>query len=161
MARCESDREDLFNEATAFVRKAELTGLALDAPVVVGFRKDGGLSIYFGGDPVYHLGPERRLKRAFHSGRLYRREGDTIAELVRERTPAATILRRRDLSRTETAAFLNQMAGRITDLVAHADRGLVTMTRQQPQDDAAIWADFKAAVAVMNARLSFTDRSRT
>lgn len=98
MARAESDREDLFAEATAFVRRAELTVRGIGEPIVFGSKRDGAWSIYFGTDPVFHFDPGGRLKRAFAGGRLYRTQGDTLAELTREQTAGETILRRRDLT---------------------------------------------------------------
>lgn len=151
MARQETDPEDLFSESTALVRRAELAGRGLAEPVVVGFRRDGGLSVYFGPDPAYHFDPAGRLKRAYRGGRLYRTQGETLAELTRERTPKETALRRRDLRPEECEAFLAEMVGRVTSLGARRGRGEVRVTRQFPEADATFWTDFDAAAARMKS----------
>ncbi len=151
MARHESDREDLFAEATALVRRAELSGPGHAAPVTFGFRKDGGWSVYFGDDPAYHFDGDSRLKRAFHSGRLYRTQGHTLAELVRERTPNSTLLHRRDLLVAEVNVFHSEMVGRITNLVVQVSQSVAAITRQTPPDDHMLWSDFERAVRAMNA----------
>lgn len=152
MARHESDREDLLEEATALVRRAEIVGPISVEPVVVGFRKDGGLSVYFGADPVYHLDPDGRLKRAYRSGRLYRTQGDTLAELTRERTPTETVLLRRDLTQQDLESFLSEMAERITTFVMQHRSGEVRIERQIPESDERLWTDFEVAVSRMNDR---------
>ncbi len=135
MARHEADREDLFAEAVALVRRVELETPDIDQTIVAGFKRDGGLSLYFGGDPVYHFDAQGRLKRAFRAGRLYRTQGDTLAELVRERTPTETILRRRDLPPQQREMFLKDMQNRLASLSAQIDRGTFTVRRQVPADD--------------------------
>ena len=157
MARREEDREDLMAEATALVRRTEVVGPGYDEPVVIGFRRDGGLSLYFGADPAYHLDPEGRLKRAYRGGLLYRTQGETLAELTRERTEAETILRRRDLPPDELGPFLAEMAGRLTTLLVQQDRGDLAVARQVPEHDEAFWPEFEAAVRRMMGRTG-TDR---
>ncbi|MBA3314608.1 MAG: hypothetical protein M3552_07195 [Planctomycetota bacterium] len=138
MARRESDREDLFAEATALVRRAELAGLGFSEPIVAGFKRDGSLSVYLGRDPVYHFDASYRLKRAFRRGRLYRTQGETLAELSRERTDIATVLRRRDLPPTECEAVLSEMRQLLQALWAQIDRGKSKVLRQFPADDKAL-----------------------
>lgn len=149
MARHEADREDLLAEATALVRRAELAGPGSPEPITAGFRKDGSLSVYFGSDPAYHLDPQGRLKRAFHSGRLYRTQGDTLAELIRERTATETMLRRRDLPADEVAHFLAEMTGRMTNFLVRFRDGALRVTRQVPEKDELFRTDFEAAVTRM------------
>jgi hypothetical protein len=146
LARHEADREDLLAEATALVRRAELTGPGFTDPVVAGFRRDGSLSVYFGSDPAYHLDPQGRLKRAFHSGRLYRTQGETLAELTRERTATETTLRRRDLLTEGVEPFLAEMTGRMTNLLLQLRDGALRVTRQVPDSDESFRRDFDAAV---------------
>lgn len=141
MARTESDREDLIAEATALVRRAEIATAGFAGPVVVGFRRDGGLSVYFGADPAYHFDPDGRLKRAYRNGLLYRTQGETLAELNRERTPAETVLRRRDLSGEELRAFLDDMADRLSALLAAIEDGRAAVVRQVPDGDETFVAD--------------------
>jgi hypothetical protein len=106
MARQESDREDLLREATALVDRAELRVSGEAEPVTVGFRRDGSLSVFFGGDPVYQFSAAGELRRAFVAGLLYKAERGRLVALSRERTPKETVLRRSDLDDAQAAAML-------------------------------------------------------
>ena len=52
MALHEQDREDLLSEATALVQRVELRVEGFAEPVIVGFRRGGEASVFFGADPV-------------------------------------------------------------------------------------------------------------
>lgn len=114
MAREESDREDLMREAVALVRRAEFTFPDRSDPVFAGFKRTGGLSIYFGPDPVYQFDDEGRLRRAYVDGLLYRTQGETLARLRRERTERETTLVRTDLTIAELESFLESMRNRLS-----------------------------------------------
>lgn len=146
MARHESDREDLFAEAAALVRRAELAGAGVYELIVAGFKRDGSFSVYFGGDPVYHFDAEFRLKRAFRAGKLYRTQGDTLAELVRERTATATLLRRRDLASAECETLLFEMQGLLRALSAQINEGQLRIVRHFPHDDAGFVTELASAL---------------
>lgn len=121
MARTESDKEDLIQEATALVERAEF---CRDAPspdscwqmVTVGYRKNGDVSLYFDQDPLYQFNSNGRLRRAWEGGFLYRSETDTLAKLDRQRDDAKTTLHRSDLTSTELAEFRQRMTRLLTDL---------------------------------------------
>jgi hypothetical protein len=134
MSRQEADREDLIAEATALVERGEFAGPGFSEPITVGRRRSGGWSIYFGGDPCYHLDAEGRLRRAFAGGKLYRTQGQTLAELVRVRTADATELRRRDLSREELARFLSDFRSRLERLRSAIRDESLTCRRCMPPD---------------------------
>jgi len=136
MAREESDREDLMREATALVRRAELSyaGLADENPVIAGFRRDGRLAVYFGPDPVYQFDEKRRLRRAYAEGFLYRTQGETLARLSRNRTRAQTELIRYDLNPDELKTFLDSAKTRLLDLREAILAGTVEIRAQIPTD---------------------------
>lgn len=122
MARHEADREDLMREAVSLVRRVELCCPSQREPIVIGFRNNGNWSVYFGGDPVFHFDNQRRLRRAFVDGQLYRSQGKTLTRLTRQRSSEATRLLRHDLSSTEltdfwscAAALLEQLLDAIRD----------------------------------------------
>lgn len=146
MTRHEADREDLFAEATALVRRAELACPGLAEPVVAGFRRDGGLSLYLGGEPAFHFDPQGRLKRAYRGGRLYRTQGETLAELTRERTPAVTLLSRRDLPPAECEAFVVEMCDLLKRVAGQIDRGEATVVRQSPAEDEGLLGQIASAL---------------
>src|SRR5262245_12366974 len=105
MARQESDREDLLREATALVERAELKVAGESEPMTVGFRRDGSLSVFFGGDAVYQFNTAGELRRAFAGGLLYKAERGRLVELRRERSADEVALVRRELPDEESARF--------------------------------------------------------
>lgn len=96
-------------EATALHRRASFQLEDFSQPVIVGFKRTGALSVYFDQDPVFQFDTEGRLRRAYRGGLLYRTQGNTLAELRRERTVEQTTLVRRDLAADEVAEFLARM----------------------------------------------------
>ena len=134
MARVESDREDIFAEASALTRRAELLLGGATEPTVFGVKEDGAWSIYFGTAPVFHFDPEGRLKRAFVDGRLYRTQAATLAKLTRERTTNETVLKRSDLTAGERDAFVASVRSRLSELLsAINDDDRVQILRSLPQ----------------------------
>lgn len=132
MAREEADREDLLAEATALVERVAL--LVDDLRVVVGFRRDGAASFYFGADPVYQFNARGELRRAYCGGLLYRAVQGRVVELRRDRAAKATVLRRRDLRDDEQINFLAAADQRLRSLSA-ALRQSRTVTLGQVSDD--------------------------
>jgi hypothetical protein len=116
MARREAPREDLLREATALVDRIELTLPGRDASVVVGFRKDGCASIYFGEDPALHFNSRGHLRRAYDDGRLLKAERGQLVELTRRRTSDEVQLLRRPWPVEETRAFLTALGEQLTQL---------------------------------------------
>src|SRR5262245_2457169 len=113
MARQESEREDLLREATALVERIELAPRSAagsaTAHVIAGFRRDGGLSIFFGDDPVYQFNAAGELRRAYCEGKLVKAVGGRLANLSRLRTVGEVQLVRHDLSDAEELTFVDQM----------------------------------------------------
>src|SRR5262245_21670625 len=116
MARHESDREDLLREAIALVQRVELKVVGFVEPIVVGFRRDGSASFYFGSDPVYHFNTARELRRAYIGGLLYKAEQGRLVSLSRERTDAAIFLNRIEISQNEAADILMALRDRLLAL---------------------------------------------
>lgn len=132
MARQESDREALLAEATALVERVELTVPEFTEPIVAGFRRDGSLSVYFGGDPVYQFNSQHELRRAFVAGLLYKAVAGRLASLSRVRTAAETQLVRHDLSDVESTRFLKAAALHLDHLAASLERGVHQVVGQVP-----------------------------
>jgi hypothetical protein len=124
--RQEQDREDLLREATAMVERAELRASFWPETIFVGFRRDGSLSIYFGGDPVYQFNTKGQLRRAFIDGLLYKADRGRLSQLRRERTETATALIRHDLSETESSALmlkLHNLLGQLRTVIEQSGNG--------------------------------------
>lgn len=116
MARQESEREDLLREATALVERVELMVPGYEEPVVCGFRRDGSVSVFFGGEPVYQFNTASQLRRAFVAGRIHKAEQGRIVAFSRERSAKQVSLVREELSGDESAALLATMQGLLSRL---------------------------------------------
>ena len=130
MARQEIEREDLLRDATALVQRIELAPLAAASGehVVMGFRSDGGLSVYFGADPVYHFNSRGQLRRAFCEGLLFKAEQGRLVSLRRVRRENEVQLVRHDLADETQTQFLADMQARLHELAWRcAERKLVAV----------------------------------
>ena len=134
MARHETDREDLMSEATALRQRVELELPGVAEHVVAGFRDNGGCSIYFGADPVFHFDSDGALRRAFVAGDLYRSLGNSLARLTRRRAEREVHLVRHDLDPAELAAFLAALRGRLERLHDALANGAARIVRQVPEE---------------------------
>jgi hypothetical protein len=74
MARETHPREDLLRDATALVERVRLRIEGEIEPVLIGFRRDGGASVYFGEEPVLHFNERGELRRAFAENRQFKAE---------------------------------------------------------------------------------------
>lgn len=117
MALNESDREDLLRKAVALQRRAEFKFSDRAESVFLGFKRDGGLSIYLGVDSVFQFNDRGQLRRSYRNGLLYRTQGSTLAEMRRDRSSAdQLVLQRRDLADGELDKFLDEMTTRLHEL---------------------------------------------
>ncbi len=132
MARDEQDREDLLLEATALVERIELAVAGEDEPVVVGFRRDGSPSVFFGGDTVYQFNSAGQLRRAFVDGLLYKAEKGRLVSLRRQRTPDETQLLRSDISDEQQQEFLAAMKSRFLEFSQALREGRFEIVGQVP-----------------------------
>jgi hypothetical protein len=134
MSRRESDREDLLREATALVERAEFTLADDRGPVVVGFRRDGSASFYFGSDPVFQFNTAGELRRAFIGGLLYKAERGRLVALRRERSESEVALVRSEISDEQVAAVLADLKGRLSRLHTELASGSFTLIGKVPAD---------------------------
>lgn len=132
MARQEHQREDLLREAVALVERAELRLPDSAEHVVIGFRRDGSASVFFGEEPVYQFNTLGELRRAYHDGLLYKAERGRLASLRRQRVPGEVQLLRYDLNDEETSRFLAELTQRVGDLRYHVHGGSIELLRQAP-----------------------------
>jgi hypothetical protein len=140
-ARDEQPREDLLAEATALVRRVELRVAGGAEPVVIGFRRSGDGSIYFGQSLAYHFNARQELRRAFVEGLLYKAELGRLVALERCRTAHETALVRHELTPDEQVRFLHDCAARI-----HALRVAITCGECRPLRQVPAHEDVIAAV---------------
>jgi hypothetical protein len=134
MARRESEREDLLREATALVERAELRIEGHDEPIVVGFRRDGSASFFFGADPVYQFNTASELRRAYVDGLLYKAERGRLVALRRERSATEVALVRSELNDENTMALMSALRHRLTLLHSALLAGSYEIAGQVPTD---------------------------
>jgi hypothetical protein len=160
MAREESDREDLLREATALVRRVELRTADEPESVTAGFRRDGSLSLFFGGDPVYQFNSAGELRRAYLRGKLLKAERGKLVELTRVRTAEETQLWRNEIGDSATAALIGELRGRIADLAAALSDGRFDVVGQVPEDADVVspLRDELLKHATRDARIALTPR---
>ncbi len=119
MAKQQQDREDMLREATALVNRVELRALhASDAkdPVVVGFRRDGSVSFYFGADPVYQFNVEHGFRRGYYQGTLLKAENGKIVQLTQSRDSGQLVFQRHEFDASATSAYLECMKRDLIEL---------------------------------------------
>lgn len=131
MARNESEREDLINEATALLPRAEFLLPSLPEPLTVGFR-DSAPSFFFGQNQVYHFDPCGRLRRAFVDGFLFRSQHSGLARLERTRSESQTTLLRTDLDTEQQQLFRQQMLAPLQIVHNHLTNGPLQTLRSVP-----------------------------
>ncbi|HEX5105660.1 MAG TPA: hypothetical protein VFV87_17695 [Pirellulaceae bacterium] len=134
MSRSESPRDDVFAEAKALVERAELTIPGHADSIVVGFRRDGSASFFFGGDPVYHFNTAGELRRAYIGDLLYKAEHGRLIALRRERSAWVTALVRHELTPAETVSILSAMRQRLLQLLDALNGNDAALLRQAPSD---------------------------
>lgn len=130
MSREELPREDLLAEATALVDRAELAIAGFESPVVVGFRRNGSPSFYFGDARAYHFNSRGELRRAFIDPLLYKADRERLYRLLRRREARETVLISHELSADEQVVVLNQCAGSLMQLAASLAAGEYQLQRQ-------------------------------
>lgn len=135
MARQEQDREDLLREATALVQRAELDCASFAETVVVGFRRDGSGSLFFGADPVYQFNTHGQLRRAYKDGLLIKAERGRLASLDRRRREGRVELVRHDLDDAETSSLLADAAEILALLREDFRQQNVKIVGQVPADE--------------------------
>jgi len=148
MARQSHDREDLLAEATALVRRAEVTWPSVPQreAIVCGFRANGCASVYFSADWALHFDTRNRLRRAFVDDLLIVADAGQLSSLRRHRTAAEVQLARRQLSPDETTALLTEARDRLRELSVALTSGEAVCLRKvwpagEPRADLVAWID--------------------
>lgn len=133
MARQESDREDVMREATALVDRAELIVPGVAEPVVIGFRREGAASVFFGQDPVFHFNSAGQLRRVFSEGDLLKADRGKLIRLRRQRTEDETNLLVSELGADEERSLLKQLTANLEELHKAIVAGRAHVSAQKPE----------------------------
>lgn len=133
MTRQEQDREDLLAEAVALVERVSLRIAGRDEELVVGFRRDGGASIYWGGQRVYHFNSQGQLRRAFVDPLLFKAEHGRLVSLRRQRSERVVELARRELTDSEQTACVAELRSHLDVLSDALANRRFTVVGQMPE----------------------------
>ena len=141
MAREVRDREDLLRDATAFAERLQLR-VVLDGrsvEVFAGFRADGGVSLYFGAEPVYQFNSAGELRRAF-DGHVIKAERGSLVALDPKRSDSAVEMVRTEFQGEQLRDFGESMLARISGLRRGIDGGEYEIEGAEPpeQTDAMV-----------------------
>jgi hypothetical protein len=156
MARHEADREDLLREATALVERVELEIEGADEPVVVGFRRNGAVSCFFGAEPVYQFTSDGLLRRAYANDRLIKAEHGRLVALERRRIPGEVALVRHEWDDATGLAFLATVADDLAGLRDALKTGRFRAVRQVP-DDVDVVARVSGWLSTLRRRIEVAD----
>lgn len=157
MARAEQDREDILREATALSPRAELRSQDLAENLVFGFRSTGGLSLFFGADPVYQFNSAGKLRRAYVGGFLYKAVKGRLQRLHRERQANQVNLWQAELSIDEQDRFLAELNSLCVILVAMIDAGKFELVNEIPAESDSV-ARLKGYLADLASPPQVADR---
>ncbi len=135
MARIERDREDLLANATALVRRVELSTPESPQHIIVGFRANGCGSVYFGQDVAYQFNSNGQMRRAHRQGVMFKAESGRLVSLRRRRDKGAVVLDRHALSEIETERFLVEMSYCLDGLRSSLESGAFDVIGQVPVDE--------------------------
>ena len=138
MAKNEQNREDLMREASALSPRAELATPAFAESIVFGFRSSGGLSIFFGADPVYQFNSTGELRRAFVRGDLFKSVKGRLQRLHRERNANQVTLWQSELDDNQQNEFLGEMQSHCDRLRDALARNLFELVDEIPKGSGAI-----------------------
>src|SRR5581483_2961892 len=106
--------------------------------IVVGFRRDGSASFFFGADPVYQFNSAGELRRAYIGGLLYKAERGRLISLRRQRTAAEVALVRTELQPNEADALLTTTRADLARLNEALISDRYALVGQVPQDGNAL-----------------------
>jgi hypothetical protein len=134
MERRESDREDLLREATALVERIELRIPAEPEQMVVGFRRDGSASFFFGAQSAYQFNSSGEFRRGYIGGLLYKAERGQLVSLRRQRSDAEVALIRTELNTDEAERLLADVQRRLLILQQAFLSDSITVIGQIPPD---------------------------
>ncbi len=138
MAREEHDREDLMAEATALVERVELTVAGFPEPIVIGFRRDGCASFYFGPDPAWHFNTRQELRRGYVNNALYKADRGRLTVLRRERTTNEVQLVSRHLTEPEHMLLVDALGESLATVKTQLASNKYRTGRQVPAGDSLV-----------------------
>ncbi len=108
MAIEEQDREDLLRDGRMMPVRGET--ILDDVTVLIGFRSQGQLSLYFGSQQVFQFDQSRSLRRVYLNGRRFAAQQGQLVELVRQSRGGRVELIRQDVGEDDLQLVLDATA---------------------------------------------------
>ncbi|OYP28447.1 hypothetical protein [Rhodopirellula sp. MGV] len=160
MAKNTQDREDLLRDGVAMVVRGRIwleklteDGVVVEGnpddqlEIVIGFRRDGRLSLYWDQDPVFQFDADQALRRVYLGGKAYRAEGGRLC-LIEKRSNERVAVSRLQLettalSTTSEAAILQ----RLGDCLQQVAQRLNAMIHNPVEGDLEVVGETRAAYA--------------
>ena len=133
MAKFERDREDILREATALVERVELNMPDCSEPVIVGFRRDGSASFFFGPELVVHFNTADELRRGYDHSRLLKADRGRLVTMQRQRHEHEVTLLSHDLTAAETEQICHQVLQQLRHLREMLATGSSRVCQQIPE----------------------------
>jgi len=158
LAKYEQNRENIMREATALVRRIELSLPGHEVSCLIGFRRDGAASVFFGIDPVYQFNADSELRRAFIDGKLVKAEQGKLVWLVRRRTESEVQLLRHNFAEAEQDALLQTAGDSLLFLLKQVVSGRASIVQQVPTDTRVL-NEVKSWLESLPARLCVASKS--
>lgn len=135
MAKQEVPKEDLMLQATALVRRIEFRTSADQPLVVVGFRRDGSASFYFGEHPVYQFNTGNELRRVHLASGMLKAENHRLVRLEKIRAASEVQLIRHVLEPDAQRSLIAELQRRLHEISCSATQQTCEVTRQVPKQD--------------------------
>ncbi|MCA9263054.1 MAG: hypothetical protein KDA60_04375 [Planctomycetales bacterium] len=128
------EREDIMREATALVERAEFQIAGSSVVYIVGFRRNGALSLFCDEDPVFQFTSAHELRRGYWNGTLIKAEVGRLVRLIRQRSESESLLIRRELSVDESSEFLAKARETLDAIVSAHQQHATTVLQSHPED---------------------------
>lgn len=114
MALEEHDREDLLRDGRMMLLRGEVD--LDDVTMLLGFRREGQVSLYFGPERVFQFDKDGRLRRAFFDGRKFAANAGRLVQLSRQSRGGRVEMTRQDVDQVTTLMIFDAAADNIKRL---------------------------------------------
>ena len=138
-------REDLMRDATAYVRRLMIRKSPTREAIFMGFRRQGGWSVYFGEDPVYQFNALCKLRRVHFESQNYAASEGKLHCLQPTRVGGRVEIQRIYSTATERR-IVADCHSRLQELAELLRSGAVEPTDCFPVDDRALVADLSESI---------------
>lgn len=145
MALQEQHRENLLRDATAYTRRllwrsaievdtAHAEPVAIEE-LFIGFRENGGWSIYVGEDPVLQFNAAGELRRLYSRGERYAAEGAKLAACSRDKRGGRVQLESKLLTLQQQTRVLQDCCSAVESCLGKIANGQLQLAGQVDSSD--------------------------